>query len=231
MPPADSGKSLTPEQIETLRKWVAQGGEYKQHWAFVAPQRPDVPAVKNAGWVRNPIDAFVLARLEREGLEPSPPAEREHAACAGCRSILIGLPPTLEELAAFENGGGDAAYQQRDRAAARVRRTSASAGAGIWLDAARYADSDGFEKDKPRFVWMYRDWVINALNNDMPYDEFIIEQIAGDLLPERDAGPARRHRLSAELDDQRGRRHRSRAVPHGGDVRPHGRHRQRRCSA
>ena len=98
----------------------------------------------------------------------------------------------------------------------------------IWLDAARYADSDGYEKDKPRQVWFYRDWVIDALNRDLPYDQFIIEQIAGDLLPGATPGPGRRHRLPAQLDDQRGRGRRPRAVPHGGDVRPHGLHRQGR---
>ncbi len=182
MPPADSGKSLTTDQIETLRKWVAAGAAYKQHWAFVAPQRPDVPNVKNAAWVRNPIDAFVLARLEREGLEPSPPA----GANTLLRRVsldLIGLPPTLDEIAAIEAGDGDQPYEQQ------IDRLLSSPHFGerwgrLWLDAARYADSDGFEKDKPRFVWMYRDWVIAALNNDLPYDQFIIQQIAGDLLPD-----------------------------------------------
>jgi Protein of unknown function (DUF1553)/Protein of unknown function (DUF1549)/Planctomycete cytochrome C len=181
MPPADSGKSLTPEQIETLRAWVAQGGDYKQHWAFQPPQRPAVPSVKNAGWVRNPIDAFVLARLEQEGLEPSRPA----SAPTLLRRLsldLIGLPPTLEEIAAYESSAGDSTIEQD------VERLIASPHFGerwarVWLDVARYADSDGFEKDKPRLVWMYRDWVVGALNAGMPYDQFLIEQIAGDLLP------------------------------------------------
>ena len=133
-------------------------------------------------WVRNPIDAFVLARLEREGLEPSPAANREHAASPA--------------VARSDRPAADARRARRVRSRRRrtalttqqVERLLASPHFGerwgrIWLDAARYADSDGFEKDKPRFVWMYRDWVINALNNDMPYDEFVIEQIAGDLLP------------------------------------------------
>jgi hypothetical protein len=181
MPPADSGKSLSPQQIETLRNWVAQGAPHQQHWAFVAPQRPAVPSVKNTGWVRNPIDAFVLARLESERMEPSPSAGRS-TLLRRLSLDLVGLPPTLEELTAFENAEGDEAYR-RD-----VDRLLASPHYGerwgrIWLDAARYADSDGFEKDKPRFVWMYRDWVINAFNKGMPYDQFVIEQIAGDLLP------------------------------------------------
>ena len=181
MPPPDSGKVLKPEQIETLRKWVLDGAKYQQHWAFVAPQRPGVPTVKNQGWIRNPIDAFVLARLEREGLEPSPPAS-PNALLRRLSLDLVGLPPTLEELAAVEHDGGEQACQRE------IERLLASPHFGerwgrIWLDAARYADSDGFEKDKPRFVWMYRDWVINALNQDLPYDQFIVDQIAGDLLP------------------------------------------------
>jgi hypothetical protein len=185
MPPPDSGKTLTPEQIETLRKWIAQGAEYKPHWSFVPPEQPAVPAVKDKAWVRNPIDAFVLARLERDGLRPSPPAD----AATLLRRLsldLVGLPPTLAEVDAFvaavhaENPDG--AYRTE------VERLLSSAHYGerwgrVWLDAARYADSDGFEKDKPRDVWMYRDWVIDAFNADMPYDEFVVEQIAGDLLP------------------------------------------------
>jgi Protein of unknown function (DUF1553)/Protein of unknown function (DUF1549)/Planctomycete cytochrome C len=181
MPPPDSGKSLTREQIETLRKWVQQGAKYESHWAFVAPRRPKLPVLKNQAWVRNPIDAFVLARLEREGLEPSPPASA-NTLFRRLSLDLIGLPPTLDELAKFDADSGEHAYEQQ------IERLLASPHFGerwgrIWLDAARYADSDGFEKDKPRFVWMYRDWVINALNQDLPYNEFVIEQIAGDLLP------------------------------------------------
>jgi hypothetical protein len=181
MPPPDSGKSLTPEQIKLLQQWVAEGAPYQPHWAFVPPQRPAVPLVKNAAWVRTPIDAFVLARLEQEGLEPSTQADR-NALLRRLSLDLIGLPPTLEELAAFEKSAGASALDEQ------IQRLLASPHYGerwgrIWLDAARYADSDGFEKDKPRFVWMYRDWVLGALNKDMPYDKFIIDQIAGDLLP------------------------------------------------
>jgi hypothetical protein len=181
MPPADSGKALTPEQIETLRSWVAQGAEYKEHWAFVAPQRPDVPTVKSAGWVRNPIDAFILARLEKEGLAPSPPAT-PNTMLRRLSLDLTGLPPKLEELQAFKDAAGDSAYEKE------VERLLSSPHFGerwgrVWLDVARYADSDGFEKDKPRFVWMYRDWVVSAFNAGMPYDQFLVEQIAGDLLP------------------------------------------------
>ena len=185
MPPPDSGKTLTPQQIETLKKWVAQGAEYKQHWAFVPPKRPAIPAVSDPEWVRNPIDAFVLARLDRAGLKPSPTAE-PLTLLRRLSLDLVGLPPTLDEIAAFQKNvdtlGRDEAYRRE------VERLLASPHYGerwgrVWLDAARYADSDGYEKDKPRDVWMYRDWVIKALNDDMPYDEFLVDQIAGDLLP------------------------------------------------
>jgi hypothetical protein len=140
--------------------------------------------VKDAAWVRNPIDAFVLARLEREGLRPAPPAA-DHTLLRRLSLDIVGLPPTLEELAAYE-AAVDAA--QPHAAADAVERLLASPHYGerwgrLWLDAARYADSDGFEKDKPRYVWMFRDWVIDALNADMPYDQFIVEQLAGDMLP------------------------------------------------
>lgn len=181
MPPADSGKTLTPEQIKTLRAWVEQGAKYEKHWAFVAPQRPTIPTVKNHAWIRSPIDAFVLARLEHEGLAPSAPANA-NTLFRRLSLDLIGLPPTLEELARFEADSGEHGFEEQ------IERLLASPHFGerwgrIWLDAARYADSDGFEKDKPRFVWMYRDWVINALNKDLPYDQFVVQQIAGDLLP------------------------------------------------
>src|SRR5262249_23489478 len=111
MPPPDSGKVLRPEQIETLRRWVSEGAKYQAHWAFVAPRRPDVPAVKNQGWVRNAIDSFVLARLEREGLGPSPTASG-NTLLRRSSLDLIGLPPTLEELAAYEHEGGEPAYER-----------------------------------------------------------------------------------------------------------------------
>jgi mono/diheme cytochrome c family protein len=181
MPPPKSGKKLTPRQVELLRRWVATGADYRQHWAFVPPARPPVPAVKNTAWVRNPIDAFVLARLEKEGLRPAPEASRE-TLLRRLSLDLTGLPPTPEEIDAFLADKGPDAYEKQ------VERLLASPHYGerwgrLWLDAARYADSDGFEKDKPRQVWMYRDWVVNAFNRDLPYDRFLTEQLAGDLLP------------------------------------------------
>jgi hypothetical protein len=151
------------------------------HWSFTPPVRPATPQVKDAGWVRNPIDAFVLAKLEAEDLKPSPEAGRI-TLLRRLSLDLVGLPPTIEEVNAFVADKSPDAYEKQ------VDRLLASPHYGerwgrLWLDAARYADSDGFEKDKPRLVWFYRDYVINAFNKDLPYNQFIIEQLAGDELP------------------------------------------------
>ncbi|MBY0521898.1 MAG: PSD1 and planctomycete cytochrome C domain-containing protein [Gemmataceae bacterium] len=181
MPPPNSAKKLTPAQIELLKRWVSDGAGYQPHWAFVPPRRPEVPKVRDAAWVRNPIDAFVLARLEREGLKPSPEANRE-AVLRRLSLDLVGLPPTLAEIDAALADGSDAWFgKQMDRLLRSPHH--GERWARHWLDAARYADSDGYEKDKPRTVWMYRDWVVNALNRDLGYDQFIIDQLAGDLRP------------------------------------------------
>ncbi len=153
----------------------------KQHWAFVAPTRPALPPVRNAGWGRNPIDRFILARLEKEGLAPSREADRV-TLIRRLFLDLIGLPPTIREVDDFVADKSDGAYKKL------VERLLASPHYGerwarLWLDAARYADSDGFEKDMWRLIFFFRDWIIGAFNQDMPYDRFIIEQLAGDLLP------------------------------------------------
>ena len=181
MPPPDSGKQLSDAQITLVRRWIEQGATWSEHWAFVAPTRPEIPQVKNDRWVRNPIDAFVLARLEAQGLAPSPEADRV-TLLRRLSLDLVGLPPDVDTV------DGDLSNKADDTYAGAVDRLLDSPHYGErwgrhWLDAARYADSDGFEKDKPRFVWFYRDWVINALNRDLPYDRFVVEQIAGDLLP------------------------------------------------
>ncbi len=180
MPPPDSGKKLTAKQIELLKRWVAAGANYQQHWAFVAPVRPAAPQAADA-WIRNPIDAFVLAKLRANGLQPSPQASRE-TLIRRLYLDLVGLPPTPEEIDRALSDNSPNWYSNL------VERLLASPHYGErwgrhWLDAARYADSDGYEKDKPRTVWMYRDWVVSALNRDLGYDRFIIEQLAGDLLP------------------------------------------------
>lgn len=186
------GKPLTAAEMAIIRDWIQQGAiwpdgvgatvvQKKKHWAFIPPVLSAVPTVKNAAWVKTPVDAFVEARLEKEGLSSSAPADR--ATLLRRLSLdTIGLPPTPEELTAFLRDKSPRAYEKQ------VDRLLASPHYGerwarMWLDAARYADSDGYEKDLPRDVWFYRDWVIKAFNSDMPYNRFIVEQIAGDLLP------------------------------------------------
>ena len=190
------GGELAADEIELIRTWIEEGAEWpenvglaekeadEQHWAFVAPKRPSLPQVRKEAWPATAIDHFILARLEQDELSPSPEADRV-ALLRRLSLDLIGLPPAVEEVDTFLADQRPDAYQKQ------VERLLASPHYGEcwgrhWLDAARYADSDGFEKDKPRRVWFYRDWVINALNRDLPYDEFIIQQLAGDLLP--DAG-------------------------------------------
>ncbi len=186
------GPRLTAAQIGVLRAWIDQGAPFPDgasvvlrdphdHWAFKPVQRPAIPVVQGASWVRNPIDAFVLARLEKEALAPSPEADRT-TLLRRLSLDLIGLPPTIAEADAFAADGEPDAYLKQ------VDRLLASPHYGErwgrhWLDAARYADSDGYEKDKPRSVFFYRDWVIDALNRDLPYSDFIIDQLAGDQLP------------------------------------------------
>ncbi len=181
MPPPDSGKSLTAEQIETLRHWIAGGGDYERHWAFVPPTLPRLPKVKQESWPRNEIDLFVLARLEAEGLTPSPEADR-YALVRRVYLDLIGLPPTPEEADAFVQNPDRRAYENLVDQLLKSPHYG-ERWARIWLDLARYADTNGYEKDRPRSIWPYRDWVIQALNDDMPFDQFTIEQLAGDMLP------------------------------------------------
>jgi len=183
MPPAASHKKLTEAQKATLTRWIAEGAAYEPHWSFIAPQRPAVPKVSDATWARNPIDDFVLARLESEGLKPAPEADRRTLA----RRVsldLTGLPPEPADIEAFVNDPSADAYERY------VDKLLASAAWGehrgrYWLDAARYADTHGIHFDNYREMWTYRDWVIQAFNRNMPFDQFTIEQLAGDLLPNR----------------------------------------------
>ncbi|MEP6662119.1 MAG: PSD1 and planctomycete cytochrome C domain-containing protein [Verrucomicrobiota bacterium] len=188
------GDPLSTEQIAMLRAWIDQGAIWpesaavasagknpKDHWAFKSPVRPKPPVTQNKNWARNPIDHFILAKLEHEKLSPSPPVDKV-TLLRRLSLDLIGLPPTIAEVDAFLADKSPDAYQKQ------VERLLASPHYGErwgrhWLDVARYADSDGFEKDKSRAMWPYRDYVINAFNQDMPYDQFVIEQIAGDELP------------------------------------------------
>ena len=181
MPPPDSGKVLSDAERTLLRRWIEQGAKYEKHWAFVAPVRPSVPVVKHHDLVRNPIDNLVVARLEAEKLKPSPPASEERLI----RRLyfdLVGLPPTLPEIDAFLADASPDAYEKL------VDRLLESPHYGErmatdWLDGARFADSNGYQNDFARNMSPWRDWVINAFNNHMRYDQFVVEQIAGDLLP------------------------------------------------
>ena len=183
--------ALTEEQIKLVERWIDQGAKWpehasvqgakiEKHWSFVKPVKHDPPKVHDDKWVRNAIDQFILARLEREGLKPSPEANRA-TLIRRLGLDLIGLPPTPEEVDAFVNDASPDAYEKL------VDRLLASPHYGErwarrWLDLARYADTNGYEKDRPRSIWLYRDWVINALNADMPFDRFTVEQLAGDML-------------------------------------------------
>ncbi len=185
-------EALSAEQIALFERWIDEGADWPasaddpsakvlKHWSFVKPTRPTEPVVKDGGWGRNPIDRFVWARLEKEGLAPSPMAAKE-TLLRRLSLDLVGLPPTLEELDAFLADGSPDAYEKQ------VERLLASPHYGErwgrkWLDNARYADSNGYSIDAPRVMWPWRDWVIKALNADMPFDRFTIEQLAGDLLP------------------------------------------------
>jgi hypothetical protein len=181
MPPVSSGRSLTKDQIELIRKWVDQGADWTVHWAYVPPKRPEIPAVSNQAWVRNPIDAFVLARLDHEGLKPSPEADRT-TLIRRVTFDLTGLPPTPAEVNAFIADKSPDAYEKVvDRLLHSPRYGERMA--MNWLDLARYADTHGYHIDSHRDMWHWRDWVINAFNKNEPYDQFTIEQLAGDLLP------------------------------------------------
>jgi Protein of unknown function (DUF1553)/Protein of unknown function (DUF1549)/Planctomycete cytochrome C len=189
MPP---GARLKDEQIATLREWIAKDASWSpaavtgkkpgwDHWAFQVPQKPALPEVRQSAWVRNPIDRFVLARLEQQKIAPAPEADR-NTLLRRLSLDLIGLPPSPQEIASFLADTSPDAYEKV------VDRLLASPHYGErwgrhWLDLARYADSDGYTIDGPRQIWKYRDWVIDALNRDLPFDRFTIEQIAGDLLP------------------------------------------------
>jgi hypothetical protein len=182
MPPPDSGHALTDHQIALLRQWIDEGAEWDTHWAFTAPERPAPPVPAGFNWVRTPIDQFVLARLESEGLTPSPEADRE-TLLRRVTYDLTGLPPTPTEVDAFLADRAPDAYERRVDALLQSPRYGERM-AVPWLDAARYADTHGFHIDSLRGMWPWRDWVINAFNRNLPFDQFAVEQLAGDLLPD-----------------------------------------------
>jgi hypothetical protein len=204
MPPKEMGKRLSPREIRLLTEWIKQGAEYASHWSYVAPVRPPLPKVKQAAWPRNEVDRFILARLEREKLAPSPEADRQ-ALLRRVSLDLTGLPPSVADLEKYAavppslrlsvslSGQVDGEKERRRKEkkdyVAYVDKLLDSPSYGEhwaygWLDLARYADSAGYADDPPRTIWMFRDYVIRSLNANKPLDQFTIEQIAGDLLPE-----------------------------------------------
>jgi hypothetical protein len=181
MPPPETGDPLKPDEIATLRRWIDEGAEYTPHWAFVPPRAKPIPSVRNSAWPTNDIDYFVLDRMERASLSPSPEADR-NTLIRRVSFDLLGLPPSVAEIDVYLADKSPDAYERM------VDRLLASPHFGerqarYWLDAARYADSNGYTIDGPRSIWPWRDWVIRAINDDMPFDQFTIEQLGGDLLP------------------------------------------------
>ena len=209
MPPADAGRQLKPQEIEVLTRWIAEGANWKEHWAFVTPEKRPLPEIGGqpqntvpAEWPRNEIDLLVLQRLSEAHLQPSPPTDRERLGRRASLT-LTGLPPDPDELRRFvENPAPDAYEQYVDRLLASPAYGEHAA--LLWLDLARYADTDGYQDDQPRVMWRWRDWLIDALNSGMPYDAFTVEMLAGDLLPDATdwqrlaTGFHRNHRTNGE---------------------------------
>src|SRR5579864_7160512 len=181
MPPVWSTYRLNDREIALIRRWIEQGAKWEKHWAFIPPKRRPLPEVKDRDWPRNAVDSFVLAQLEREGLGHSPEADRERLI----RRVtldLTGLPPTPAEIDAYLTDTAPGAYEKVvDRLLASPRYGERTA--ERWLDAARYADTNGYQTDAERSMWRWRDWVVDAFNRNMPFDRFTVEQIAGDMLP------------------------------------------------
>lgn len=183
MPPAEHAARLTNAEVETLRAWIEQGATYSQHWSYVQPTSPPIPDPPEGSmkWPRNPVDHFLLRRMLQHGLSPSAEADR-YALARRVFLDLTGLPPTIEEVDAFVSSDDPRAYEQLVDNLLQ-RPAFGEHWARKWLDLARYADSAGYADDPPRTIWMFRDWVIRAINDNMPFDQFTIEQMAGDLLP------------------------------------------------
>ncbi|HVK59150.1 MAG TPA: DUF1549 domain-containing protein, partial [Candidatus Kapabacteria bacterium] len=181
MPPPKVGKKLSAAQIDLLKRWIDQGAKWESHWAFEKPVRPALPKVQDQSWPKNEIDYFVLEKLEQEKLKPQPEAPKSTLIR---RSSLdsTGLPPTIEELDAFLADGSPDAYEKVVNRLLESNRFGEQM-ARYWLDGARYADSHGYHIDSTRSIWKYREWVIDAFNKNMPFSQFTVEQLAGDLLP------------------------------------------------
>ena len=181
MPPPESKLSISEYEKALIKKWIDQGAEYKKHWSFISPQKPDLPELNDYGWVTNEIDYFILEKILDAGMSPSHLAAKE-VLIRRLSFDLRGLPPNLEEIENFLNDNSKNAYEKL----VDIFLESNSFGermASDWLALARYGDTHGYESDSKRMAWQWRDWVINAFNQNMPYDQFITEQLAGDLLP------------------------------------------------
>ncbi|PYJ96832.1 MAG: hypothetical protein DME23_18645, partial [Verrucomicrobia bacterium] len=190
MPPPEEGKPLSAGQVQSLIRWVKEGARWKNHWSFIPPERPVLPKVRERDWPRNEIDDFILERLEKKGLKPAPEADKA-TLIRRASFDLTGLPPTIGEVDAFLADDSPEAYEKL------VDRLLSSAHYGErlaanWLDLARYADTSGYHFDGVRFMWLWRDWVIDTFNENKPYDTFTVEQLAGDLLPD----PTREQRIA-----------------------------------
>jgi Protein of unknown function (DUF1549)/Planctomycete cytochrome C len=203
MPPAAMGHAkLSDVEIDLIRRWIQQGAKWQGHWSFIPAKRPALPTVKNKSWPRNPIDTLVLHRLEREGLVPSAEADRV-TLIRRLTLDLTGLPPTPAEVDAFLNVPSPKAYEKVVDRLLQLTRYGEHM-AARWLDAGRYSDTNGYQSDGVRTMWRWRDWVIDAFNRNLPFDQFTLEQIAGDMLPNasRDqriaSGFNRNHRTNAE---------------------------------
>ena len=182
MPPAALGHDpLTGQEVALIRRWIEQGAKWQGHWAFLAPERPQIPADRHPGWPVNPVDSFVLRRMNREGLSPSPPASRE-TLIRRVSLDLTGSPPELTDVDSFLSDRSDDAYERVvDRLLSSPRYGERMA--IRWLDAARYADTNGYQTDAERDMWRWRDWVIEAFSSNKPFDQFTVEQLAGDMMP------------------------------------------------
>lgn len=181
MPPPASGRALSDHEVDLLEKWIEQGARWENHWSFIAPKRASLPQVRDRAWMRNEIDAFVLDRLERQGLKPSPEADRS-TLIRRVSLDLTGLPPTPAEVDAFLADPSPNAFEKVvDRLLVSPRYGERMA--ATWLDSARYADTNGYQTDAERYMWRWRDWVIEAYNRNLSFDQFALQQIAGDMLP------------------------------------------------
>jgi len=218
MPPKGSGRTLTEAEIGILKRWIAEGASYAEHWSFVKPLRPPLPPVKQTAWPKNGIDHFILARLEQAGLVPAPEADR-YTLIRRLSLDLRGLPPTPKEVQAFVNDHSADAYEQL------VDRLMADAAFGerwarMWLDLARYADSKGLGSDPLRTIWRYRDWVIDAFNTNMAFEPVHGRTDRRRFIAGRDARATDRHGVSPEHHDEHRRGNGRRGVPRRGRERP-----------